>query len=197
MPGAKVVLVDERDAPVGAADKLTAHRLGQLHRAFSILVFGEPGLLIQQRAAGKYHSGGLWSNTCCGHPGPGEVTLAAAQRRLKQEMGISVELDEVVQLSYRLTIDGLVEHELNHVLVGWTDATPVPDASEVSSWRWIAPAALHHDLREHRSRYTAWLPLVWDRLIRAASLPDNGESDPSILTSLGALKALEPGSATT
>ena len=192
-----VILVDEQDTPVGVAEKLAAHRLGQLHRAFSILVFGEKGLLLQQRAVDKYHSGGLWSNTCCGHPLPGETIAVAASRRLNLEMGLSPPLEEILQLRYRLEIGTLVEHELDHVLVGWTDAHPVPEASEVSEWRWVDPGTFHLDLKTRPSIYTAWLPLVWSELIRASGGAESWGLPSTVAGSLRSLDLKKSGKIST
>ncbi len=173
--GGNLVLVDERDTPIGVGEKLAVHHQGQLHRAFSILVFGEPGLLLQQRAHGKYHSGNLWSNTCCGHPGPGEATLVAGRRRLREEMGLDCELTEALQVTYRLELTGgLVEHELNHVMLGWTEGTPTPDSVEVAHWRWIKPLAFQDALRTSPKTFTAWVPLVWTALLAWSTTDPSG-----------------------
>src|SRR5918997_6014944 len=125
----EVILVDERDRVLGASGKLRAHREGALHRAFSVFVFdGEGRLLLQKRARGKYHSAGLWSNTACGHPRPGEATREAARRRLREEMGFDCGLREAFQFLYRAELGGaLVEHEYDHVLIGAHEGDPSPD----------------------------------------------------------------------
>lgn len=155
----RVILVDERDHELGSEGKLAAHRSGALHRAFSIFVRDRTGrILLQRRAVGKYHSGGLWSNTCCGHPRPGEPLIDAARRRLREEMGFDCRLDDVHQFIYRAELDnGLIEHELDHVLVGTFEGTPSPDAAEVAEWRWIEPEVLVADYAQAPERYTAWL----------------------------------------
>ncbi len=158
----QVILVDERDREVGAGEKLRAHRDGALHRAFSVFVFDGAGrLLLQKRARGKYHSGGLWSNTACGHPRPGEPTDAAARRRLREEMGFDCELREVFDFIYRAELDGaLVEHEYDHVFVGTHDAAPAPDPTEVEEWRWVSMSELREGLMEEPQRYSFWLKVA-------------------------------------
>src|SRR5918997_6672888 len=127
----QVILVDEADREVGTGSKLEAHREGALHRAFSVFVFDRRGrLLLQKRAAGKYHSGGLWSNTCCGHPRPGEATAEAARRRLREEMNFDCELRAAFEFLYRAQFTNkLIEHEYDHVFVGEFGGVFVPDES--------------------------------------------------------------------
>ena len=156
----QVILVDEQDRELGAGEKLQAHRDGALHRAFSVFVFDPSGrLLLQKRAAGKYHSGGLWSNTCCGHPRPGEATVDAARRRLREEMNFDCELSEAFDFIYRAELDGaLVEHEFDHVFVGeLAGDPPAPDPSEAEDWRWVSMTDLRRGLREEPARYSYWL----------------------------------------
>jgi isopentenyl-diphosphate delta-isomerase len=123
-----------------------------------VFVFDAAGrLLLQQRARGKYHSAGLWSNTCCGHPRPGEETAAAAARRLHEEMGVGCPLEPTGSFTYRAPVGELVEHEIDHVFVGRFDGAPQPDAREVAAWRWVDPAELAMDLAARPERYSAWL----------------------------------------
>jgi isopentenyl-diphosphate Delta-isomerase len=158
----RVILVDERNREVGADEKLRAHRAGALHRAFSVFVFDAGGrLLLQRRAREKYHSGGLWSNTACGHPRPGEATEAAARRRLREEMGFECELRRAFDFVYRAELGGgLVEHEYDEVFVGEFAGEPAPDPSEVEAWRWVSMSELRRDLREEPARYTFWLKVA-------------------------------------
>ena len=135
----QVILVDADDDEIGISPKLRAHETGELHRAVSVFVFDADGrVLLQRRAAGKYHSAGLWSNTCCGHPRPGETARAAALRRLREEMGVECALEPRGSFSYRAILgNGLVEHEIDHLFVGTFQGSPAPDASEVAEWRWM------------------------------------------------------------
>ncbi len=165
----QVVLVDERDVEVGVAPKLAAHVEGRLHRAFSVFVFDRRGrMLLQRRAPGKYHSPGLWSNTACGHPRPGEPTAAAAARRLGEEMGFQCALEHRTEMLYRAEVGaGLVEHELDHIFVGTHDGEPAPDPAEVAEWRWMDPARLHADVAAAPNRYTPWFRLAIQTLFPA------------------------------
>jgi isopentenyl-diphosphate Delta-isomerase len=152
----EVILVDAADRPLGRAPKLDVHRDGRLHRAVSVVLMDAAGrVLIQRRALGKYHSAGLWSNTCCGHPRPGEDIVTAGQRRLHAELGIEdVDLRPISSFVYRADLGGgLVEHELDHVLLGRWQGTPQPDPQEVADWRW-------EDLSVHPARYSAWCRAV-------------------------------------
>jgi len=167
----RVVLVDADDRPVGVEEKWNAHLLGRLHRAFSVVVMRDDGsLLLQRRAGSKYHSGGLWSNTACGHPAPDEDVAEAARRRLGEEMGIDCPLEPVSTFVYRGDVGGgLAEHELDHLFLGRTgdDPVPRPDAAEVADWRWIAPDVLARELARQPDRFTIWLKPVLRELARA------------------------------
>lgn len=161
-----VVLVNERDDAIGTMGKLRAHQEGALHRAFSVFLFDDQGrLLLQQRAAGKYHSAGLWTNTCCSHPRPHESIRDAAKRRLQEEMGIATELEQRFSFIYRAALDnGLQEHELDHVLFGRFTGPAMPDPSEVGDWKYVSPDALDEELKNHPERYTVWLLECWQRV---------------------------------
>ena len=163
-----VVLVDDADREVGLAPKLGAHRSGALHRAVSVFVSdGAGNVLLQQRAAGKYHSPRLWTNTCCGHPRPDEDTIDAAARRLHDEMGIQCRLEHAGTFRYRAPLDGgLVEHEIDHVFVGRWRGRPAPDPSEVGGWRWVPVGTLRADLAAHPETYTAWLAPALEVAVR-------------------------------
>jgi isopentenyl-diphosphate delta-isomerase len=163
----RVVLVDERDVEVGSAAKLEAHRTGVLHRAFSVFVVNSAGeLLLQRRAPTKYHTGGLWSNTCCGHPRPGEPITAAARRRLAEEMGFQCALRRLYGFVYHAELGGgLREHEYDHVFVGRHDADPAPDPCEVSEWRWAGVSELRADVARAPDRYTPWFRMALPDLL--------------------------------
>jgi isopentenyl-diphosphate Delta-isomerase len=158
----RVILVDHDDGELGTASKLPVHREGALHRAFSVFVFNDQGeVLLQRRADGKYHTAGLWSNTCCGHPRPGEETADAAARRLEEEMGFRCDLARLFHFIYRVELHpGLWEHELDHVFVGRYEDPPRPDPREVSDWRWVDLEALRREVAEQPERFTPWLRIV-------------------------------------
>jgi len=153
-----VILVDEQDRPIGAAPKLDAHLNAQLHRAFSIFISDDNGnILLHRRADGKYHSSGFWTNACCGHPRPGEDTLTAAHRRLREEMGIACDLEERGAFIYRAAVDnGLTEHELDHVFVGRYSGDPSPVREEVQDWQWIPLKELMNWLAREPEVFTVW-----------------------------------------
>lgn len=157
----EVILVNENDEAIGVEEKFTTHLLGALHRAFSIFIFNSDGqLLLQKRAGTKYHSGGLWSNTCCGHPRPGESTEGASRRRLYEEMGFDCELKEVFDFIYRAELDGgLSEHEYDHVLVGRFDGKPNPNRDEVDDWKWVGLPELKLDIQRNPDAFTYWFKL--------------------------------------
>lgn len=158
----RVVLVDPSDCAIGTEYKLAAHRSGVLHRAFSVFVFDQAGnLLLQRRTRAKYHSGGLWANSCCGHPRPGELVQAAATRRLYEEMGFRADLRMLTSFRYRAEVgNGLVEHEYDHILVGRFDDTPAPDPDEVEEWRWVRMGSLDGEIARHADRFAAWFPIA-------------------------------------
>lgn len=161
-----LILVDGRDREVGTATKWQAHAEGLLHRAFSVVLVrdGEDGpeLLLARRSAGKYHSGGLWANSCCSHPRAGEGTVEAAYRRVREELGCeAMDLRETEAFAYRAVFDnGLVEFEYDHVVVGRCEGDIAPDPDEVSEVRWIGFDALAAELAAEPERFTAWAPMV-------------------------------------
>ncbi len=171
--GEQVVLVDRYDRQVGTAPKQAVHADGSLHRAFSVFVFDSAGnTLLQCRADAKYHSGGLWSNTCCGHPRPGETTGAAAHRRLRQEMGFDCTLRPVLTFVYKRNLEnGLVEHELDHVFVGQFDGVPVPNPDEVGDWRWVDLGVVVTDMIANPKSYSVWFPIALAKLC-AKGIPE-------------------------
>jgi isopentenyl-diphosphate delta-isomerase len=162
----QVILVDEHDNEIGKTGKLAAHLTGQLHRAFSIFIFNRSGqMLIHKRAESKYHTPGLWTNTCCSHQSPGEKTLEAADRRLIEEMGFRAPVEEYFHFVYKVEFgNGLTEYELDHVLVGYWDGTPSPNPSEVSDWKWIEPEEVMKDLRANPQKFTPWFGIAMPKL---------------------------------
>jgi isopentenyl-diphosphate delta-isomerase len=162
-----VILVDPADRELGTAEKGEAHRAGALHRAFSIFVFNPAGaLLLQQRARTKYHSGGLWTNTCCGHPRPYEPIQEAVHRRLREEMGFDCDLKEIFSFTYKVQCDNnLFEHEYDHVFVGEYECDAVPNPEEVDDWRWMDLGGLRKDIQENSGCYTYWLKICIERVV--------------------------------
>ena len=166
-----VILVDQADRPVGRMEKQEAHRKGLLHRAFSVFLLDGSKLLIQRRALDKYHCGGLWSNTCCSHPAPGEPVLSAAERRLDEELGIkNARLRELDTFLYRAAFpNGLAEHELDHVLLGEYSGPVQPDPMEIAQVRWIDLEELQRDLQAFPQWYTPWFPPARTLVLRHLS----------------------------
>jgi len=158
-----VILVDEQNREIGLAEKLAAHRENLLHRAFSIFIYRlapQIEILLQQRAAHKYHSPLLWTNTCCSHPRSGESIIAAGSRRLQEELGISTPLTDLGWFQYNACFDnGLSEHEIDHVLIGKAaeDLVVKPNPEEVHAYRWISIDALQKEYAAHREQFTPWM----------------------------------------
>ncbi len=157
----KVILVDTRDNQIGVMEKLAAHVEGRLHRAVSVFIFNTSGqLLLQRRAAGKYHSPLLWTNTCCGHPRPGEEAEEAAARRLSEEMGLFCTLHPVYTFTYKAPVgNDLTEYEYDHVYAGVTDDIPAPAPDEAAEWKYISETELMQSLADTPDAYTAWFRL--------------------------------------
>jgi len=163
----KIILVDENDREMGSGEKLKVHEEGKLHRAFSIFVFNSKGeLLLQRRAASKYHCGGLWTNTVCSHPRVGESLDKAVHRRLKEEMGFDVPLKEVFSFIYKVRFgNGLTEHELDHVFFGQYDSEPRPNPEETDGWKWVSLGELKKNVKKNPDSYTYWFRVSLDRVI--------------------------------
>lgn len=157
-----VILVDSNNHELGVMEKQEAHEKALLHRAFSIFIFNSKGeLILQQRAFDKYHSGGLWTNTCCSHPRAGETTIAAAHRRLSEEMGFDCDLTERFSFVYQTPFDnGLSEHELDFVYTGVFDETPNINKAEVAAYRWITLEDLIGEVHQHPERFTSWFQII-------------------------------------
>ena len=160
----QVILVNEKDEPIGLMGKMEAHEKELRHRAFSVFVFNsKQEVLLQQRAACKYHSPNLWTNTCCSHPRAGETNQQAGERRLQEEMGLQVPLQEVFSFIYKAPFDnGLTEHEYDHVLIGYSDAQPQINPEEVASWKWLSLEAIKEDILQAPERYTAWFKIIFE-----------------------------------
>ena len=157
----EVILVNKKDEQIGTGEKLKVHLEGKLHRCFSILIFNSKGeLLIQQRAKSKHHSPGLWSNTCCSHPRPGEKLIAAAKRRLKEEMGIDTDLKEIFSFIYRAKSGKWIEYEFDHVFIGRFNGKPKPNKKEVQDFKWISLKDLKKDIKKHPQKYTFWFKRI-------------------------------------
>ncbi|WP_428740598.1 isopentenyl-diphosphate Delta-isomerase [Tenacibaculum sp.] len=158
-----VILVDEQDNPLGLMEKIEAHEKALLHRAFSVFVFNDKNeLMLQQRAAEKYHSPMLWTNTCCSHQREGESNIEAGKRRLQEEMGFLCELEEVFSFIYKAPFDnGLTEHELDHVMIGRFNDEPIINTEEVASYKWMPLEAVKNDIENHPEKYTAWFKIIF------------------------------------
>ncbi len=159
----KVILVDKEDNQIGTMPKLEAHERALLHRAFSVFIFNEKGeLMLQRRALHKYHSPGLWTNTCCSHQRVGETNIEAGKRRLYEEMGFSCELEDTFWFIYKASFDnGLTEHELDHVMIGKYDGEPKINPDEVAEYKWMTLDDLKTDMKEHPEKYTAWFKIIF------------------------------------
>lgn len=160
----KVILVDKNDNQVGLMPKLEAHEKGVLHRAFSIFIFNSKyELLLQKRASSKYHSGGLWTNTCCSHPREGEDILDAANRRLDEEMGIKTSLRKVYDFIYKAELDNqLTEHEFDHVFYGVFDNDPILNIDEAEDFKWVDMETLNNDIIKDEDNYTVWFKIAFE-----------------------------------
>lgn len=163
----QVILVDENDVPRGTMEKMEAHKKGELHRAFSIFVFNSKGeLLLQRRAMDKYHSGGLWTNTCCSHPQPEENLLESAHKRLHEEMGFSCTLENFFHFIYKAEMDNeLTEHELDHVFIGYYNENPKINSREVAEWKYMSINEIQKNIKLNPELYTAWFKIVFVKVL--------------------------------
>jgi len=161
----QVILVDQNDEPIGLMEKIEAHQKALLHRAFSVFILNDKNqIMLQQRAAGKYHSPLLWTNTCCSHQRNGETNIQAGKRRLHEEMGFTVELKELFSFIYKAPFDnGLTEHELDHVMVGYFNSEPVINKEEVENWKWMGIEEINEDIQQHPEIYTEWFKIIFDK----------------------------------
>jgi isopentenyl-diphosphate Delta-isomerase len=161
----KVILVNEKDEQIGLMNKLEAHQKAVLHRAFSVFVLNEKGeLMLQQRAGHKYHSPLLWTNTCCSHQREGETNIGAGSRRLMEEMGFKTEMKELFHFIYKAPFDnGLTEHELDHVMIGYFNESPVINPDEVEDWKWMKIEDVKQDMIDNSDLYTIWFKIIFDK----------------------------------
>lgn len=160
-----VILVDENDQELGLMEKIEAHEKALLHRAFSVFIYNDKGeLMLQQRALGKYHTPGLWTNTCCSHQIKGETNIQAGKRRLQEEMGFSTDLEETNFFIYKAPFDnGLTEHEYDYMLVGYYNDDPKINPEEVNAWKWISLEDLKSDIEKDPASYTEWFKIIFDK----------------------------------
>ncbi len=161
----KVILVNENDEQIGLMEKIEAHEKALLHRAFSVFVYNEKGeVMLQQRALSKYHSPGLWTNTCCSHQREGESNIDAGKRRLMEEMGFTTDLEETISFIYKAPFDnGLSEHEYDYILIGKYNDEPNVNPDEVAAWKWMSLEDIQKDLKENPEIYTAWFKIIFDK----------------------------------
>lgn len=161
----QVILVNEQDEPIGLMEKLEAHQKAVLHRAFSVFILNQNNeIMLQQRAFHKYHSPMLWTNTCCSHQRNGESNIEAGKRRLNEEMGFSAELKELFHFIYKAPFDnGLTEHELDHVMIGYYNEEPVINSDEVANWKWMSIEAVREDMQDNPGIYTVWFKIIFDK----------------------------------
>lgn len=162
----EVILVNQKDEWLGTMEKLKAHKEGSLHRALSVFIFNNKNqLLLQQRAAGKYHSGGLWSNSCCSHPAPGESSMAAAHRRLKEELGFDCNLQEIFTVTYHANVNNeLTENEYDHIFIGSYDGSISPNVAEVQEYKFISLSDLETELNKKPGDFTPWLHIIFPKI---------------------------------
>ena len=172
-----VVLVDVFDNEIGIMEKMEAHEKGLLHRAFSVFIFNSKGeILLQRRNLEKYHSGGLWSNTCCSHPRHGEAVKDAALRRLMEEMGMKADLLSAFSFQYKSQLDhNLVENELDHVFIGYSNDLPIPNKEEVEGYCYMSPEILEMGFEKHPNEYTTWLKICFKELMNYINKNTNYE----------------------
>ena len=164
----RVVLVDENDTPLGTMEKMEAHEKGVLHRAFSVFIFNSNGkMLLQQRAFSKYHSGGLWTNTCCSHPRENETTIDAAHRRLQEEMGFDCEISKEFDFIYKKELDkGLTEHELDHVFIGEYEGEINFNTEEVCAYIFKPVQEVLDDVKQVPEKYTEWFKICLNEVVK-------------------------------
>lgn len=163
-----VILVDENDNKIGLMPKMEAHEKALLHRAFSVFIFNDRNeLMLQQRAKHKYHTPGLWTNTCCSHQRDGETNIEAGKRRLQEEMGFVTDLEERTAFIYKAPFDnGLTEYEYDHIMVGYYNNDPIINEDEVAHWKWVTLDAVNKDISENPQIYTAWFKIIFEKFYK-------------------------------
>ncbi|TPN85449.1 isopentenyl-diphosphate Delta-isomerase [Aquimarina algicola] len=168
----KVILVNENDEQIGVMPKLEAHQKAVLHRAFSVFIFNDKKeLMLQQRAYHKYHSPGLWTNTCCSHQREGESNIEAGERRLQEEMGFVTSLQDSISFIYKAPFDnGLTEHEYDHVLIGEYNEEPLINPDEVANWKWMSVEKVKNDIQKYPEIYTEWFKIIFDKFYSHISI---------------------------
>jgi len=171
----QIVLVDENDNQIGKMEKLKAHQLGLLHRAFSVFIFNDRGeTLLQKRAKNKYHSAGLWSNACCSHPTSNNIQ-EEAKKRLKKEMGIKCPIKETFSFVYTAKIGDLTENEFDHIFVGFYDGEISPNKKEASDYKWIDSENLKNDILQNPQNYTEWFKLIYEKVFNYDKIKDGAK----------------------
>ena len=168
----QVILVNTNDQPIGLMPKMEAHEKGILHRAFSVFILNDKGeLMLQQRALHKYHSPGLWTNTCCSHQRDGETNIAAGKRRLQEEMGFVTDLRGVASFIYKAPLNnGLTEHELDHIMIGKFNGTPNINPEEVADWRWMSVETIRENIQNQPENYTVWFIIIFEKFYEQIKL---------------------------
>ncbi|ALJ04626.1 isopentenyl-diphosphate delta-isomerase [Pseudalgibacter alginicilyticus] len=173
----KVILVNEKDEQIGLMPKMEAHEKALLHRAFSVFIFNDKNeLMLQQRALSKYHTPGLWTNTCCSHQREGESNIEAGTRRLQEEMGFTTALKETISFIYKAPFDnGLTEHELDHILIGYYNEVPQINPEEVEAYKWMTLEDIKKDIEKKPDIYTAWFKIIFEKFYEHINI--NNESN--------------------
>ena len=163
----KVLLVNRQDEILGEMEKIEAHEKGLLHRAFSVFVYNNRNeLLLQRRALSKYHTPGLWTNTCCSHQRENESNIQAGERRLQEEMGFTTKLENQFSFIYKAPFsNGMTEHEYDHILKGFFNGTPQPNPNEVAEWKWVTLDHIEKDINENPDNYTAWFKILLEKYL--------------------------------
>ena len=174
----RVILVDNEDVQLGLMPKMEAHEKALLHRAFSVFILNKKGeLMLQQRAMHKYHSPGLWTNTCCSHQREGEENVLAGKRRLIDEMGFTTPLEEIFSFIYKAPFEnGLTEHELDYILLGYFDGNPIINPNEVATWKWMSLEQIANSIKVNPQHFTVWFKIIFNRFYKYINTKNNGNN---------------------